>query len=354
MIRACREQAGLTQEELGKKVGVTRQTIAAWENRERHPSLEQLGRLAKALGVALDLLVEPMAEAAPTLLFRADMPSALSPELRALLSRKVEDYAAVEQLAGAEPVVPESRKAAGFDPFTIDTHAARIRDWLGAENAPLGDVLSLLENNGVKVILYPLPQTVSGFSAYTEELGGVIIVNSAHPTERQYFTALHELVHLIFHRTEYRTPSATPVKGKDPREKLADAVAGAILLPRTVIEEGLGFYRNRWIPEPVLLDIKKRYSVSMRTILIRAEQVELISRKQLGQQLGKLNNKYGPEGEGTFQLQKPDTLCRLERLVFLTLADEKITASRAAEVLGKPLVEVRSRLMEWLDEEVAA
>ena len=61
-------------------------------------------------------------------------------------------------------------------------------------------------------------------------------------------------MHLIFHRTEYRPPSTAPVKGKDPREKLADAVAGAILLPRTVIEEELGFYRNRWIPEPVLLD----------------------------------------------------------------------------------------------------
>jgi DNA-binding XRE family transcriptional regulator len=39
MIRVCREQKGLSQEELGQKVGVTRQTIAAWEKNERAPSV---------------------------------------------------------------------------------------------------------------------------------------------------------------------------------------------------------------------------------------------------------------------------------------------------------------------------
>ncbi len=36
-IRACREQVGLSQEELGQKIGVTRQTIAAWETGDRDP-----------------------------------------------------------------------------------------------------------------------------------------------------------------------------------------------------------------------------------------------------------------------------------------------------------------------------
>ena len=122
----------------------------------------------------------------------------LSPDLRFILTQKVEDYAAIEQIVGAEPVLPESRKVPEQALDAIDTHAERIRSWLGVENGPLGDVLALLEDRGIKVIQCPLPQQVSGFSAYTEELGGVVIVNEEHAAERQYFTAIHELVHLIY------------------------------------------------------------------------------------------------------------------------------------------------------------
>jgi Zn-dependent peptidase ImmA (M78 family)/transcriptional regulator with XRE-family HTH domain len=353
ILRELRELAGMTQEALGEKVGVTRQTIAAWESGERTPALEQLGRLARVLGVSLDLFLKPEEGLEPVLLFRADVPSAISQDLKIILTRKVEDYAFIEQIVGAEPVLPESRKAQEQALAAIDTHAERIRDWLGVENGPLGDVLALLEDRGIKIIQCPLPLQISGFSAYTEELGGVIIVNTEHATERQYFTAIHELVHLIYHRTEYRKPVALPAKGKDPREKFADALAGAVLIPRSVIEEELGFYRNKWIPEPVLDYMKRRYYVSMKTVLFRAEQTGLISPKQRGQQMSKLILKYGKVDEGA-PLEKPKMPSRLERLVYQALADEKITTSRAAEILGRPLIEVRTKLSEWCDEEAVA
>ncbi|WP_119278167.1 helix-turn-helix domain-containing protein, partial [Calidithermus roseus] len=37
-IQPLREQRGLSQTDLGNKVGVTRQTIAVWEKGERMPS----------------------------------------------------------------------------------------------------------------------------------------------------------------------------------------------------------------------------------------------------------------------------------------------------------------------------
>ncbi|WP_298437392.1 XRE family transcriptional regulator [Geobacter sp.] len=348
MIREFREQSGISQEELGKLAGVTRQTIAAWEKGERTPTLEQLARIAKALRVPLELFLGAPAATGPTLLFRADKSEAISAELRTLLARLAQDYSYVERLAGSLPILPESRPLDGYDFYTIERIAREIRDWLGVEDAPLGDVLSLLEGKGLKVILHSLPNEVSGFSAYTEELGAVIFVNAAHRTERQYFTALHELSHLIFHRREYQTTASKVVKN-DPREKAANHLAGAVLLPRTLLEAELNSYRNRWIPEPLLLDLKLRYGVSMRTIIIRAEQMGIISKKVMGQQLGILDKKYGKENERG-ELPKPQTLSRLERLVYRTLLDEKITASRAAEILLKPLIEIRASLTEWLEE----
>ena len=350
ILRELRELAGMTQDALGEKVGVTRQTIAVWESGDRQPTIEQLGRLARSLGVSLDLFLEKEVGTEPVLLFRADMPTALSQDLRYILTQKVEDYAAIEQIVGAEPALPESRKVPDQALEAIDTHAERIRNWLGVETGPLGDVLALLEDRGIKIIQCPLPQQVSGFSAYTEELGGVVIVNADHAAERQYFTAIHELVHLIYHRMEYRKPTAPKVKGKDPREKFADAVAGAVILPRSAIEEELGFYQNRWIPEPVLQYIKQRYYVSMKAVLFRAEQSGIISSKQRGQQMGKLIEKYGKTDEGE-RLAKPKILSRLERLVFQALSYEKISSSRAAEILGRPIIDIRQALLAWVDGE---
>lgn len=345
-IRAYREQANMSQEDLGSQIGVTRQTIAAWEKGERAPSLEQLSKISRALGTPLDLFLGDVDDAGSALLFRADNPECLSPELRTLLARKAQDYVSVEKMTGELSALPPSHNLEGYDPLTSETMGREIRDWLGVEHAPLGDVLSLLENKGIKVILHLLPNEVSGFSAYTEEMGGVIFVNADHPTERKYFTAMHELGHLIFHRREYGKASS----GKDrAKESAVNHFAGSVLMPRNVVEKELRNYRRQWIPLPLLQDLKRRYQMSMRAILIRAHQVGVLLPSQKREQYNALDKKFGPKDEEPV-LPPPETLHRLERLVFQALLKEEITTSRAAEILGRPLVDVRHKLQDWLEE----
>ncbi len=56
-LQKLRKQKGLTQEALAEAVGVARQTIVKWEAGESMPDLEMSGRLASALEVSLDDLV---------------------------------------------------------------------------------------------------------------------------------------------------------------------------------------------------------------------------------------------------------------------------------------------------------
>ena len=56
-LQKLRKQKSLTQEALAEAIGVARQTIAKWENEESTPDLEMSGRLAEALAVTLDDLV---------------------------------------------------------------------------------------------------------------------------------------------------------------------------------------------------------------------------------------------------------------------------------------------------------
>lgn len=57
-ILNLRKKNGLSQEQLGEKIDVTRQTISNWELEETAPNPEQLKALSKALNVSVDDLVD--------------------------------------------------------------------------------------------------------------------------------------------------------------------------------------------------------------------------------------------------------------------------------------------------------
>lgn len=60
-IRFYRKQKQLSQEELAKRCGVSRQTINAIENEKYDPTLALAFRLAKALEITVDQLFFPSA-----------------------------------------------------------------------------------------------------------------------------------------------------------------------------------------------------------------------------------------------------------------------------------------------------
>ena len=57
-ILKLRKQKGLSQEELGDRIKVTRQTISNWELNETSPNPEQLKALSKELNVSIDELLD--------------------------------------------------------------------------------------------------------------------------------------------------------------------------------------------------------------------------------------------------------------------------------------------------------
>ena len=65
-IQYLRKRKSITQEALAELVGVSRQTIAKWENGESAPDLEMSGKLSQALDVTLDDLANaPLYQAPP-------------------------------------------------------------------------------------------------------------------------------------------------------------------------------------------------------------------------------------------------------------------------------------------------
>ena len=58
-IRALRKERGISQEDLARRCGVSRQTINAIENNKYDPTLSLAFSLAKALGTTVDALFSP-------------------------------------------------------------------------------------------------------------------------------------------------------------------------------------------------------------------------------------------------------------------------------------------------------
>ena len=57
-IFELRKKERISQEKLGERVGVTRQTVSNWELDQTVPDANQLLALSKALNTSIDLLVE--------------------------------------------------------------------------------------------------------------------------------------------------------------------------------------------------------------------------------------------------------------------------------------------------------
>lgn len=56
-IKQLREAAGLTQRELGERIGISGPAVAMWETGENRPSLTNLEKLADVLGVSIDAIL---------------------------------------------------------------------------------------------------------------------------------------------------------------------------------------------------------------------------------------------------------------------------------------------------------
>ena len=56
-ILYCRKRAGLSQEELAGRLGVSRQAVSKWETGEAQPEVSKLAPLASELGVSVDWLL---------------------------------------------------------------------------------------------------------------------------------------------------------------------------------------------------------------------------------------------------------------------------------------------------------
>lgn len=56
-LKRKRKELGLSQDELAKRIGVSRPTVTAWETSTRYPTIDKLYDIAKCLETSVNTLV---------------------------------------------------------------------------------------------------------------------------------------------------------------------------------------------------------------------------------------------------------------------------------------------------------
>ncbi|GAA1959365.1 XRE family transcriptional regulator [Catenulispora subtropica] len=226
-IAMARKRRFLTLAELSEKTKIAVPNLSKYENGKQEPSEETLRRLAAALNFPLSFFhqpdLDPIGQDAVS--FRARSKLAAGARDAALTASRfaVELHRWIDERYRLPPNdLPTLGKP---DP---ETAAEMVRARWGLGNAPISNMVHLLEAHGVRV--FSLPPEFADINAFAHWRDGTpfVFLNTMTTPERGRFDAAHELGHLVLHGDErsFMGPEA---------EKEANAFASAFLMPQSAV-----------------------------------------------------------------------------------------------------------------------
>ena len=265
----ARKRRGLTISSLSKEANISTKSLSEYENRKKLPSSLTLQRLAIALDVPLSYFSRPFLNDIPkeAVSFRA--PSKMSVRnsdmALSIAGHAVELRRWIDQNYQTPPVdVPTLHHYEGVKAAEIA--AAVVRAKWGLGDAPLGNVVHLLELHGIAVFSSRAGNEEFDAFSFREDGGLFILLNTSKSAERGRFDASHELGHLVLH-SEAVNPN-TPAT-----EREANAFASAFLMP----EADVRAHFTRYPSMEQILKQKSRWGVAAIALAYRLHDLGLLS-----------------------------------------------------------------------------
>jgi Zn-dependent peptidase ImmA (M78 family)/DNA-binding XRE family transcriptional regulator len=279
-LREAREFTELTQSRLASEIDVHRQTISAIEKNQQNPSYETILRLSKALNFPIDFFFdnnEDVYQRLSAITFRSKSTSTKRKKLKAELYDKwlneiIHYLMQYIEFPEHKRIIDEEVNYKRIDREGIEELAEDIRNKLEIGNAPISNIVNLLEGLGIFLGITNLPEQIDAFSTSYAEFSNIMMNFTDDKAVRTNFNLAHELGHLLLH--EYIDDNEY-IENFDKIEKQANLFASSFLLPRqSFVKE----YFSSDITH--LLRMKQRWKVSMQAIVMRAKDLKLISSDQ--------------------------------------------------------------------------
>jgi len=329
-LKIARHTAGLSQRDLAKVAGISAMAISKYERDLDTPSSGVLLRLAQALGVKTEYFLRPVTVtvSAPAYRRRTSLPRKQERTIVAQIQEWLERYLDVESFFGGPPdfEFPPDLDCRVASADEVERVAIELRQGWNLGLAPIESLVEVLEDRGIKVGLTEGHQDFDSLTFWVDGAIPVIVVKRGVPGDRQRFNLAHELGHLVLELAE----------GID-EEAAAYRFAGAFLVPEPVVRFELG-NRRQTLGLHELHLLKHKYSLSMQAWIYRAKNLGILSASAATRLFREFRQQGWHRKEPGDQIP-PEEPERMKRLVLRALAEDIVSRSRAAELLGMPLAQ---------------
>lgn len=316
-LTIARQKRKLTKIVLADKARVTVRSISAYENGDTVPTSETIVAIAGALKFPVEFFFAPSIE-------RPDVRAVSFRSLSSMTAGQRDSALAAGALAfdfaswiDSRFVLPEC-SLAEFRAPSPETAADSIRSLWSLGQRPIKNTIHLLEANGIRV--FSLAEDCRQVDAFSFWRGSTpfIFLNTFKSAEHSRFDVMHELGHLVMHRHG----------GPDGRvaEHEADEFASAMLMPR----DDVLAHAPQFVSLPVLMQLKKRWMVSLSALNYRFHAIALTTDWQYRTLCIQISNKG-------YRLNEPEPCGRessqMLQKVFAALKNEGLSRSDVADEL---------------------
>ena len=339
-LKSARIMKGFSLQDLADEVEnkLTKQALNKYEAGLMKPDQEMLFLLCKALNVRPDFFVRETSITLENVEFRKlkKLSSKESARIKESTIDILERYFELEHLLGIEKEFINPIKHIKIDSYDKVEYAVnKMREEWKLGEAPLNNVIELLEDNNIKVIEIDAGPEFIGLSTWEGIKNPVVVVNSSLVLDRKRFTVLHELGHILM--------NVGHIEEKD-RERYCHAFAGAMLIPKSQLLKELGNVRSK-ISMNELIYLKEQFGASIQAIMIRAKNLEIITESHYKSFITLFSMRgYKKKEPGEYKGQERSN--RFKQLIHKAVAEEIISTSKAAALNNKKLSEFREELVQ--------
>jgi Zn-dependent peptidase ImmA (M78 family)/DNA-binding XRE family transcriptional regulator len=271
----------LSQEDLGEKIGVTRQAISQFERGDRSPDAETFSAIAAVLEQPVGFFTTDEAPVFGEYSTRFYRKFGSDTVRRREASDTYADWfvqvaKTFDNLINYPPVNVPEYDIEDFGEDGIDEIAERVRSDWGLGLGPISNVLALLETNGILACRYEMTgEKVEAFSFWNGARPFIFMASEKKAGVRSRFDLAHELGHLVMHRHIDSAEIEDKVALKEV-ERQADRFAGAFLLPKH------SFPNEVFTPRlDAFVDLKSRWRVSMQAMIYRCADLGIFDEYQI-------------------------------------------------------------------------
>ena len=358
IIKWARENAGFSDEEIAKKIGISIENYKKIESGEKEPTFKQIEKLSRLFKrpISVFLLPEPPFEPALTTSFRIlpKTENEISKELR-LSIRKARYYQNIAHELINEVFTPKTQ----FPKVTIKNDPIYLAKKQRQEcNISINEQFNFknvyhafnkwrefIESKNILVFQFKFPlESARGFVLMDKE-PYTIVLNSADNIFARIFTLFHEYAHILLNQPEIYVEEEI-IKQYPKIENWCNKFVSEFLVPEEYLikeDDYKQFTNKSKTLGETLLSLSKRFLVSKHAVLTKFRTMDLITQEEYEEEVVKLKKEFNVKREENKVFLPSYKKCIQEKgkkfITLIMLSKEKgvITSADATEYLSLKL-----------------